>query len=221
MALQDDIAQIFKGWGSDLLMAERKALRDKAAKYNVGDWKAEHIAYVAGSGALTGALGGFVGLAAIIPDLLWCKKVGTQGCLGIGHVRGLDVDYDEDMNAIMLLWSELGEAAVSVPVGKIGIKISNKVLPKVAGKVVEKLILKGSTKIGGKLVAKAASKAAAKLTAKLAAKSSFGWIPIIGGAVSAGINWWLLSGLLDAADKFYSSNTNYIILDNDEVDLDD
>lgn len=215
MSLQDDVAKVFKGWGSELLEAERKALRKKAAGYSVSDWKAEHIAYVVGSGALTGIVGEPVGLAAIIPDLLWCKKVGTQGCLGIGHIKGCDVDYDQDMNMILAVWSDLAEAAVSVPVGKVGIKVSNKALPKVAGKVVEKLLFKGSSKIGAKLASKAASKAAAKLTAKLAAKSGFGWIPVVGGAVSAGINWWLLSGLLDAAEIYYKSN--YIVLSDDEI----
>ncbi len=215
MSLQEEIAQVFKNWGSDLLEAERKALREKAAKYTVSDWKAEHIAYVVGSGVLTGAIGGPVGLAAILPDLLWCKKVGTQGCLGIGYIKGYDIDYENDMNMILAVWSDLAEAAVSVPAGKVGIKVSNKILPKVAGKVVEKVILKGSSKIGATLAAKAASKAATKLTAKLAAKTGVGWIPLIGGVVSGGINWWLLSGLLDAADAYYKSD--YIVLKDDEI----
>ncbi|QLE50372.1 hypothetical protein FD724_21230 [Nostoc sp. C057] len=215
MSLQEEVAQIFRNWGSGMLEVERKALREKASKYTVDDWKAEHIVYVAGSGALTGAIGGPVGLAAILPDLFWCKKVGTQGCLGIGYIKGYVIDYENDMNMILAVWSDLAEATVSVPVGKVGIKISNKILPKVAGKVVEKVILKGSSKIGAKLAAKAASKAATKLTAKLAAKTGVGWIPLIGGVVSAGINWWLLSGLLDAAETYYKSD--YIVLKDDEI----
>lgn len=64
-------------------------------------------------------------------------------------------------------------------------------------------------------ISSAASKAATKLTAKLAAKTGFGWIPLIGGVVSAGINWWLLSGLLDAAETYYKSD--YIVLKDDEI----
>ncbi len=210
--LRDQITEIFKDLGHDLVEAERKALRNKANNYRVNDWKAEHLAYVVGSGALTGAIGGPVGLLAILPDLAWCKKVATQGCLGIGHIKGCDVDYDEDMNMILALWSGSAEASAAVPLGKAGIKVSNKLLPKVAGKVVEKVLFKGSSK----MTAKIASKATTKLISKLMAKSSFGWIPIIGGAVSATINWWLLNGLLGASEKYYSSN--YIIFNENEFD---
>ena len=36
------------------------------------------------------------------------------------------------------------------------------------------------------------------------------WIPLIGGAVSGGINWWLVSSLLDAGEKYYRND--YVVL---------
>lgn len=221
MSLQNEIAKIFQDWGRELNSAERKALEKKVKGYNVNDWKAEHIGMVVASGAGFGAIGGWVGLGAIMPDLLWCKKVGIQGCLGIGYIQGRYVDYDQDMNMILSIWTELGEAATFVPAGKVGIKISNKatvkMAGKVAGKIVEKAALKGGSKLGAKLAGKAASKAAAKLAAKLAAKTGVGWIPLIGGAVSGGVNWWLLNGLLDAAEKYYRGDCDYLVLHDSEL----
>jgi hypothetical protein len=219
MSLQDQVAQIFKDWGSDLNYSERIALEKKTRDYKVGNWKTEHIAYVVASGAASGAMGGPVGIAAIPADLLWCKKVAVQGCLGIGYILGCDVDYEKDMNFILALFADVGEPSYVIPAGKIGVKISNKAMtkiaPKVAGKVVEKIALKSGSKFAAKLAGKAATKASAKLMAKLTAKTGFGWIPGVGGAVSAGINWWLLAGLLNAAEEYYKHP--YLVVKDSEV----
>ena len=112
---------------------------------------------------------------------------------------------------------------MTIPVGKVGIKVGGKVAAKsvaivagaLTGTVVSKLALKGGSKIGAKLASKAASKAATKLMTKLTAKTGFGWIPFIGGAVSAGVNWWLVDGLLTAAEQYYQND--YVILNDSEV----
>lgn len=219
MGLQDELIPIFQNWGSNLNSAEKKALRKKTTGYSINDWKAEHISMAVASGAASGAVGGPVGLAAIIPDLVWCKKVGTQGCLGMGYILKHDVDYEQDMNGIMAIWTDIAEATVTVPAGKVGIKVSNKVTAKmagkVAGKVVSKAAFKGGSKVGMKLITKVASKGAAKVATKLVAKTSFGWIPLVGGAVSGGINWWLLNELLDAAEEYYTYP--YAVLKDKEI----
>lgn len=215
MSWEEKITQIFKGWGRDLNEAEKSALANKARGYLLSDWKREHIAMATGSGVVTGLIGGPVGAAAIIPDLLWCKKVGTQGCLGIGHIKGKHIDYEQDMNLILSIWSKLGEASFSIPAGKVGIKISHKLGPKVLGKVVEKSLFKGSTKLGAKMTAKVAAKATAKLATKLSVKVGLGWIPLVGGLASGGVNLWLISGLLDAAEEYY--NSDYVVLSDNSV----
>ena len=219
MGLNEEIAQMFKDLGNLGNNAERRALEKQAKNYHLSDWKAERIAMVVGSGALSGALGGPVGLAAIPADLAWCGRVSALGCFGIGHILGSEVDYDLDMNLIMSIWTGLGEATSIVPAGKVGIKICGKATPKIAGKVagvlVSKVALKGGSKLGTKLASKAASKAATKLVAKLTAKGTTGWIPIIGGLVSGGVNWWLVGGLLDAAEEYYKGD--YLVLRDSEL----
>ncbi len=215
MSVQDNIAEIFKNLGNVGTSQERRALERKMKNYTVEEWRFECFAQVIASGALTGAIGGPVGLAAIIPDIAFCGRVGALGCFGIGHILGREVDYDRDMNMILALWTDLAETAVTVPVGKVGIKVSGKLTAKMAGKLVGKAVLKSSSKFGSKLAAKAASKAATKVVTKLAAKAGVGWIPFFGGAVSAGINRWLVNGMLTAAERYYRGD--YIVINDSEI----
>lgn len=219
MSINDEIAQMFKDLANLGTSMEREQLKKQVKGYTINEWKRERLTMVVTSGAVTGAMGGPVGLAAILPDLAWCGRVGALGCFGIGHIKNVDLDYDVDMNLIMAIWTGLAEARSYVPVGKVGIKVSGKVAPKIAGKVagvlVSKVALKGGSKLGAKLASKAASKAATKLAAKLMAKTGTGWIPLIGGVVSGGVNWWLVSGLLDAAEEYYSGE--YVVLRDREL----
>jgi hypothetical protein len=236
MGLQEELTQIFKDWGQELNSQERVALKKDASSYSdVDAWKIKHITMVATSGAAAGVTGGPWSYAAIIADLLWCRKVAPLGCLGIGYINDEDVDIDQDMNMIMAIWAGVGVASTSVPAGKVGVKVSpkatmklgTKIAPKVAakqtgkfagkvvGKVVSKTALKSSSKALSKLTAKIVDKAVAKVFAKAAAKVGMGWIPIIGGVVSGGINWWLLSTMMDAAEQYYSNP--YVVFDGNEL----
>jgi hypothetical protein len=91
---------------------------------------------------------------------------------------------------------------------KTSSKIAGKVAGKTLGKVTQKLItkssLKSSPKMLAKLSAKIVEKAVAKVSAKAATKMGVGWIPIVGGVVSGGVNCWLLHGLMEAAEAYYS-----------------
>lgn len=186
----------------------------------MSDWYDRQTGKVALSGAATGVMGGPVGLAAIIPDLMWCGRVGAHGCYGIGHILGREVDYDQDMDYILSVWSEAVEAAMNIPAGKVGIKIFGKaaIAPMaghLAGTIVSKATLKGGSKLAAKLAAKSVSKATAKLAAKLTAKAGFSWIPLVGGVASAGVNVWLVRGLMKAAEQYYRHD--YLVIQDPEL----
>jgi hypothetical protein len=236
MGLQEELTQVFQDWGQELNSQERAALKKDAFGYSeVNLWKAKHIAMVTTSGLASGVMGGPWSYAALVADLLWCRKVAPLGCLGIGYIYNEDVDIDHDMNMIMAIWAGIGVAAAGVPVGKVGIKVSpkatvkfgTKMVPKLAakgtgklageifGKVVSKTALKGSSKALSKLTTKIVDKAVAKVLSKAATKVGVGWIPIIGGVVSGGINWWLLSTMLDAAEHYYANP--YVVFDENEL----
>jgi hypothetical protein len=236
MGLYEELAQVFRDWGQELNAQERVALKSDALGYSdVEAWKNKHIAMVATSGAVAGVTGGPWSYAAIVADLLWCRKVAPLGCLGIGYIYGKDVDVDQDMNMIMAIWAGVGVASASVPAGKVGVKVSPKATMKfgmklfsklgakgtgklageVVGKVIGKTALKGSAKVMSKLTAKVVDKAVAKVFTKAALKVGVGWIPIIGGMVSGGINWWLLSTMMEAAEQYYSNT--YVVFGEEEL----
>ena len=86
----------------------------------------------------------------------------------------------------------------------IGGKLIAKVSTKFASKIVAKIAFKASSKIVGK--------AGAKVAGKIAGKMSTKWIPFVGGIVSAGINIWVIDGMINAAAEYYKAD--YILLDN-------
>lgn len=224
---------------------EMSNLRQIASGMYVDDWKARQIALVTGSGALAGSMGGPWGMAAMVADLAWLGKNAGQGCLGVGYASGKDVDRDdidlilavwtgigvpsntvpagaiaiavsEDVNP----WGQAGAEASFAPIGKVSAKLGAKSLAKVSGKlagkiIAKKLAVKAGSKLGAKLAALAISLASSKLAAKIAAKLGTSWVPLLGGLVSGGINLWLMSGLLDAAEAYYTHD--YVIVNNAEV----
>jgi len=64
----------------------------------------------------------------------------------------------------------------------------------------KKLARKKVVKLGAKL----ATKLSIKLAKKLGAKAFAGAVPIVGSIVGGGVNLWIINGLIEAADKYYS-----------------
>ncbi|AFY47115.1 DnaJ-class molecular chaperone with C-terminal Zn finger domain [Nostoc sp. PCC 7524] len=189
-------------------------------------WKAERLAAVGTPGAITGAIGGPVGLAAIPPELVLCERNATIGAFGIGHLLGCHIDYNLDREIILAIWAGEGTLETRVPAGKVGIKINNKAPSASAsrglmGAVITSSLIKGSAKFLAKLSAKLISKAVAKISAKIAAKTGGAAIPVLGGFISGGTNVWLVEGFMDAAEQFYSaqnmSQAVYLVLKDNQL----
>jgi hypothetical protein len=188
----------------------------KARRYTVREWKRRSVGKVAGVGGLTGVLGGPVGIALEGADIAYLLAACGRACYGVGHILGHEVDYEADIPLILAIWSDVATTATTVGAGKFGVKVSAKLGTKTMGKVVGKLVTKMAFKSSTKASSKVAAKAAAKLIAKSVAKLSTKWIPVIGGLVSAGVNVWVMSGLLDAAEKYYSND--FVVLGDDVVE---
>jgi hypothetical protein len=189
-------------------------LQRRACAASLEDWRAASLAKVSGVGALAGLLGGPVGLALEAGDLAFLFATGGKACFGIGYILGADVNTDEDIHSILAIWTGAAEAASGIAVGKVGFKVGSKAAvkagAKVGAKVAGKIIAKSLMKTNSKLAAKLAAKVGAKLAAKLATKAGTKWIPFVGGAVSAGINFWVIDGLMDAAEQYYRAE--YVVL---------
>ncbi|MEY4590014.1 MAG: hypothetical protein RL497_2090 [Pseudomonadota bacterium] len=213
--IDNAIAKAIKMMSMTKSDAEKCELEKDAKSHNsIGSWKGSQIAKSSTVGFGTGLLGGPAGLALEAADLAYLIAQAGRGCYGVGHIYGKDIDYENDISLILAVWSGAADTAGTVAAGKIGIKIGGAVGLNLAGhavgKVLGKVVAKSTIKAGGKVGALILAKASSKLASKLVGKVSFKWIPIVGGAVGAGINWWVMSGLINAADKFYSSE--YLIL---------
>jgi EcsC protein family len=195
----------------------KESLKSTAKSYTLSGWKTAQTAKLGGVGALTGLVGGPVGLALEGLDIAYLLAAAGRGCYGIGHILGKDIDYDADLTMILAVWCGAAEASTTVAAGKIGIKVGGttglgigaKVAGKLAGKLASKSAFKLASKSGAVVVGLAATKLATKIASKLAVK----WIPIIGGIVGAGINVWIMNGLLSAAESYYSAE--YVVVSDD------
>ncbi|PLZ27163.1 J domain-containing protein [Fischerella thermalis] len=225
-SIQKELEKFVKSLFKLTLKDQQKLESDIKRFSDVFWWKAERLAAVGTPGALTGAIGGPVGIAAILPELWLCERNGTIGAFGIGHLLGCQIDYNLDREIILAIWAGEGSLETSVPSGKVGIKVNNKAASASAsrglmGVVLTSSLIKGSAKFLGKLSAKLVAKAVAKISAKLAAKTGGAAIPVFGAFVSGGVNLWLVQGFLDAAEQYYSAqNMNqavYLVLNDNEL----
>lgn len=188
-------------------------LENKSKQYSFDDWKIKMMGKTGGVGFLTGLPGGPAGLVLEAGDISYLLSTAGRACYGVGHILGRKIDYKNDIPLILAIWSGAAEAASYIKGGKVGVKVSGKIgtksMSKVAGKVVAKTAIKSGSKASQKIVAKATT----KFLSKLAAKAGTKWIPLIGGAVGAGINACIMNGMIEAAYKYYKSR--YVVFSED------
>ena len=176
---ESNLLFFLQNWGRELNQWERNNLRkDALDSSDVYDWIESHKNQAMIAGGAAGALGGPVGYVAMLPDLLFCRKTATMGCLGIGFIEDVHVSFEDDMNEIMALWTEAAVISPSVPAGKVGVKLSpklsvkvgTKLLPKAVGKGTGLIISKGSGAVVSATLNKVGAKGAAKVSSKIVSK---------------------------------------------------
>ena len=186
-------------------------LKESIKNHTFKSWKNQCMGKSGGVGFLTGLAGGPAGIALEVADTGYLIAMAGRASYGVGHIHNKIIDYDNDIEGILAIWSGAGKA-----IDKTGLAINT--LAPIAGKLVVKANVKVGIKLGTKVATKLSSKivakASAKIAGKVASKLSTKWIPIIGGVVSAAINAWVLDGLIDAAEDYYTSEA---VLINDDV----
>lgn len=189
---------------------QQEALRLRARQHTVAQWRLKSLLKVSSVGALTGAVGGPVGLALEVTDTAYLFSMAGQACYGVGHILGRPVDYETDMPLILAIW---GGAARPIHGTGEDREIAIHVAEGAGVGAGTRVVSKSAFKAGGKLATRVAGIVGAKLAARYGAKLGTRWIPLLGSVTSGGVNWWLVDGLINAARRYYEAE--YVLLDNE------
>lgn len=189
----------------------KKELKKATQNDNFNSWKNKCISKSSGVGFLTGLAGGPAGIALEAADTGYLIAMAGRASYGVGHIHNKIIDYDNDIEGILAIWSGAGK---TINKQELALNTFAPVAGKLVVKVNAKVGVKFAAKVGTKVSAKIIGKAGAKIAGKAAGKLSTKWIPIIGGVVSAVINAWVLDGLIDAAEDYYTSDA---VLINDDL----
>jgi len=186
-------------------------------------WRYKYQAYGAGTGFLGGVTGGPLGIGMTVADLIALRRFLLRGVVGIGLLEGKKIDLKTDLPAITMIWSgkmsvleipEYAGAKVAVKIGQKAQIKSMMLVVDAGSKLLAKAASKASVKLGNKSLAKTLPLIVTPLTAKAASKVSakqlFSWIPVLGGAVSGGVNIWIIRDFLKSAQVYYR-NEDFVV----------
>lgn len=203
MGVMESITTTISNMGKLDNPVECAKLKSEVESLNCSGWKDNNKLKVGGMGLVTGLFGGPVGVGLEAADLAFLFNVCGRACYGIGLIKKREVAFEQDFPLILTIWCGEGRAVntVSAVAGKVCLKVSGKTAIKVVVGMTAKTVAPAVfTSVILKTIAPmAASKIAGKVAGKLGAR----WIPILGGAVSAGVNIWVLDGLMSAAEEYY------------------
>lgn len=175
-----------------------------ARSYTVSQWiTRQRLKGVAvGGGAAVVPVLGYLTLPA---DILTTLRIMHRTAIGITHIRLNHADQ-ETFSHILAVWS--GAANLD---GSLQKQIAAKLLAKgsttIGGQLGLKMAITAFTLCTGAIVAKqlgpqVVTKVATKLSAKLTAKATTRWIPLISAVAGAGVNYWVIDGMSQAAQEY-------------------
>ena len=201
--LQARLAEALHG-AFDLAAGDIHNICQDAEDYTVSQWitRQRLKGVVVGGGAAVIPVVGYLTLPA---DILATLRIMHRTAIGISHIQ-LNHANQETFSHILAVWS--GAATLD---GNLEKQIAAKLLAKsstaIGGQVGLKMAITAFTLCTGAIVAKqlgpqVVTKVATKLSAKLTAKATTRWIPFISAAAGAGVNYWVIDGMSEAAREY-------------------
>lgn len=170
-------------------VADAARARAGGAEEAIDALVASHGKLAAAGGFVTG-IGGFVTLPVALPaNVVGFYGITTRMVAGIAHLRGYDLARPEVRSAVLLTLvgadaqNLLHKSGMS-PTGKIA-DVALRRLPGPALMVLNK-------GIGFRLLSQVGKKGFSRLGRG---------VPLVGGAIGAGLDWWLLRKIADSARK--------------------
>ncbi|MBI1263409.1 MAG: hypothetical protein GC187_01585 [Alphaproteobacteria bacterium] len=204
--IAEGIMDAFDDLGSSL-----DEIRMLARGHSLQSWREERMLKAAALAAPS-AIGGPMALAYLPVEVAALMRFTFNAVIGVGFIRNGAAWRDDFLNTFYVLSNEnidfdarlrsqvvaklsaMGAAHAAVAVStQAGAQL-------LSTAIVNTLLLKAGSKIAPPVLAKISAKLAAWLSGPTVAK----WIPLVGAAVSAGINSWVTSTLIDGADRYYA-----------------
>lgn len=199
----------------------------EASPYTMDAWetKQKTLATMAGVGSGLIPVPGLHLPAAVADVGFLINRMGLTA-YGIGAIACYDEDFgnlveEEDLVPILGYWANDDETKNSFKVKGAGAvsKVAIKVGGKAAAKVVSKTVLTSmgylvASRLGLKSVMKTAPPlvaAASAFAGKAGVKVGTSWVPAAGAAISAGINYWMISSISTAAIEFYNDKLDLVV----------
>ncbi|MBO9502475.1 hypothetical protein [Brevundimonas sp. A19_0] len=203
-ALNDALLKAFESFGSDI-----DEVRELSQHQTMDGWKKSRMVK-AGSLAAPAVVGGPVGLALLIPELILLMRFLRNSALGVGYIqRGAAAV--EDFPAIMLWASEqpadrkalIGSASASAKVmaAKLG---AVTVGPAASAKLLASAVTTQIAAMSHTTINTLAAKKGSAWLAKILLGPTLGrFVPFIGAAVGAGANAFITHKMVEAAAAYY------------------
>lgn len=155
----------------------------------IDDLVASHMKIAAANGFVTG-LGGFVTLPVALPaNIAGFYAVATRLVAAVAHLRGYDLAKPEVRSAVLL--TLVGEDSSSV-LAKAGLNPGGRVAGLALQRLPAPALMVLNKGIGFRLLSQVGKKGLGRLGRG---------VPLAGGVIGAGLDWWLLRRIADAARR--------------------
>lgn len=194
--------------GFNALTPEIDSIYADAIRYTRSDWMALQKTLVASSGAAAVAIP-VAHVAAIGADVAFLMNRMSVCSYGIGAIIGNSASHgnileDEDFAFVLAKWSGV-EGTSNAAMAKTAADLVAVAGSHTARQSLAKTMCKNcGIIVGKKMGSKVGVKLGAKFGTKLGGKLAAGFIPFLGMAVGAGINYWFIDEISGLAEEWYS-----------------
>lgn len=170
-------------------VAQKAMLEHGDADRAIDELVRSHTKLAAANGFVTG-LGGFITLPVALPaNIAGFYGVATRMVAGIAHLRGYDVSREEVRSAVLL--TLVGADATSV-LAKAGLNPAGRIAGLALNKLPGPALMVLNKGIGFRLLSQLGRKGLGRLGRG---------VPLAGGLIGAGLDWWLMRKIADAARR--------------------
>ncbi len=169
------------------VVADAAGVRSKDLDAAVDDLVTSHARLAAAGGFVTG-IGGFFTLPVALPaNVAGFYGIATRMVAGIAHLRGYDVSRAEVRTAVLL--TLVGADAKNL-LHKAGMSPTGKIADLALQRLPGPALMMLNKGIGFRLLAQVGRKSLSRLGRG---------VPLVGGAIGAGLDFWLLRKIADSA----------------------